>query len=176
MKIRPLSLEDMEQVRQWRNEMPETLRTPYPLTKEQQAQYYQDVICNRQSTTRYYGFWELGPPLDKTDQFICMGGIENIQNETRIGEISLIVNPEYRGKGYGRKIVNEILGFAFNTLNLDAVWGECYMCGNVEFWCKIIKEHNAFHTQLPHRKYFNGQYYDSLYFTFLKNQYCEIKE
>lgn len=160
----------MEEVRLWRNQIPETLRTPYFLTREQQEDYYLNTICDRRGTTRYFAF------VDHEDKTIGMGGIENIIWESRIGEISLIVKPDLRGKGYGKEIVDSILEMAFKQINLDHVFGECYMCGNIDFWNKMIKKYGASHAVLPARKYFDGKYWDSMYFTFSKDPVCEVKE
>lgn len=159
IQLRPLTADNMQMVRDWRNEIPETLRTPFPLTEEQQAQYYRDVICDRRGTTRYWGFW--------TDAFVGYGGIENTQWENRIGEISILIAPNVRGKGYGREAVALVLEQAFNQLNLENVWGECYYCSTaVDFWYKLIQERHGYATTLPGRKYYNGKYYPSMYFSF----------
>ena len=166
----PLSMEYMEEIREWRNQIPETLRTPYFLTKEQQEDYYSHIICARDSTTRYWAFISVDPQNKNASYCLAgMGGVENIIWESRIGEISVIVKPELRGKGYGKAIVNAILTMAFNQINLDHVFGECYTCGNIGFWNNMIKKYGATHTVLPARKYFNGKYWDSLYFTFSKD-------
>jgi len=167
--IKALSLDDMELVRQWRDLVPETLRTPYPLTVEQQKQYYNDVICNRNGNTRYYGFWE-----SPFNELLSYGGIENIQWASRIGELSVIVNPNMRGQGWGRVVVSQILNIAFNVLNLQTVYAESYKSGAFQFWEKIAKEYNAYHTILPNRKYWDGKYWDSIYISFSNG--CEVKE
>jgi RimJ/RimL family protein N-acetyltransferase len=185
--LRPLSATDMEQVRLWRNAAPETLRTPFMLTAEQQQDYYRTVICDRRSTTRYWGFHDILPikyppeesgikmmPWDpsyscKLDTLVGYGGIENIQWESSTGEISVLIGPDYQGKGYGRAAVDAILDQAFNHLNLETVWGECYHCCEaVTFWEKLVQERGGYLTQLPMRKYWNGAYWHSTYFTFYK--------
>lgn len=170
MILKPLSITDMEQVRIWRNEVPETLRTPYMLTYEQQEKYYQEVICDRGGTTRYWGFWDdIKEPFES---FVGYGGIENIQWENRIGEISVLINPLYRGAGLGREAVKLIFCQAFKILNLNAIWGECYLSSPaVKFWEKLIAEYRAFSVELPHRKYWNGVYWPSLYFTFYQENH-----
>lgn len=176
MRLEPLSVEQMEQVRVWRNQVPETLRTPYPLTAEMQEHYYKTIICERQSTTRYFGLWEtvtmqlqVGShdtcPKDK-DMFVGYGGVENISWETRNGEISLLIRPGYRGNGYGKAAVKIILDHAFCVLNLDTVYGECYKSGPWGFWDKLCKESNTYVTILPRRKFWEGRYWDSIYFSF----------
>lgn len=182
MILKPLSGGEMEQVRQWRLGIPETLRTPYMLTTEMQQQYYQDVICDRESHVRYWGLWiertddmnpkylAYQPPgvsahVSTYDAFIGMGGIENIQWENGIGEISLLISPGNRGRGYGREAVRLILDQAFKHMRLHAVWGECYECSPaVDFWKHMTPD---FITRLLCRKYYDGQYWGSLYFTFV---------
>jgi len=160
MILKPLSREDILRVLEWRHLIPETLRTPFMLNENQQLDYYEKVLSNRCSSTKYLGFWI-------NTKFIGSGGIENIINEYRIGELSLIVNPDFRGKGYGRKCVRLIIDQAFNYLNLENIWLECYKCANYQFWEKILNElkdeYNIYTTWLPNRKYFAGKYYDSLY-------------
>lgn len=174
--FRPLSLEDMEQIRLWRNEVPETLRTPFVLTAEQQQQYYKDVICDRRSTTRYWAF--ISPRPGSTPAFnaysselIGYGGLENIQWENRLAEISILIAPEYRGKGYGRDAVAEILRRGFCELNLENIFGECYICSTaVKFWTLLAAQFKAETATLPARKFWAGKYYDSLYFTFSRKE------
>lgn len=178
MNLLPLTLENMETVRQWRHEIPETLRTPYMLTTEMQQDYYRGVICNRESRTRYWGLWvdefyiddryhqDEGEAERMQDTFIGYGGIENIGWENGCGEISLLIGPEYQGKGYGREAVRLFLEQAFNVMRLHTIHGEVYYSSPaVEFWRKMEPNHI---TVLPRRKYYNGQYHHSMYFSFYK--------
>jgi len=172
VRLQPLTADNMEQVRIWRNQVPQTLRTPYLLTAEQQAEYYRKVICNRESHTRYFALIQNVPTQVGThdtapvERFVGYGGIEGIQWETRIGELSLLIGPEYRRRGYGKRAVSCILAHAWDVLGLETVYAECYECGAPEFWRTIAKQHRAETTTLPRRKYWDGQYWDSLYITF----------
>lgn len=172
MKLEPLDLEELELVRKWRNEAMETLRTPFFLTRDMQEDFYYEIVCNRENRHRYMAIVD-------TDDFIGMGGIINIEWENRLGEISLIINPELRGKGYSEKVVDLILEWAFKNMNLHQVWGEAYYCNpkGISFWEKIVDRYNqrynqinfkAFKTLLPARKYWNGIYWQSLYFSIIK--------
>jgi GNAT superfamily N-acetyltransferase len=155
----PLEREDMPIIVAERAMIPETLRTPYFVNGDMQNDYYESVLCNRSSTTRYFKF------LDNTD-FIGMGGIENISFENSIGELSVLIFSTYRGHGYGKRLVYQILDYAFRYLNLENVFAECYLCGNIEFWNKIQQETSATYTYLESRKFYNGQYYSSMYINF----------
>jgi hypothetical protein len=95
MKLDALKKKDLEKVRVWRNQFPQSLRTPYLLTKEMQEEYYNNVICNRNSNTRYFGIYletdcqTLENFQDKQEyKFLGYGGIENIIQEFSCGEIS----------------------------------------------------------------------------------------
>ena len=205
MKLKVLSSEDMETVREWRSEVPETLRTPYELTYEMQQDYYQNVISNRESKTRYWGIWEqvnterhakcprCGNPItwhsdaggsflrcpccshkfpmpgEQTlyNTFIGYGGIENIEWENGRGEISLLIGPDYRRKGYGAQAVEAILDKAFNYLRLPNVHGECYYISPaVPFWKNLVKQYGGYGIDFPGTKLYGGTIYASYLFNF----------
>jgi RimJ/RimL family protein N-acetyltransferase len=163
IELRALDLSDMELIRQWRNGCLETLRTPYPLTREMQESFYKDV-CNRPDA-RYWALVENG----KT---IGMGGLTSIQWENRIAEISLILAPGERYKNIGSSAADLILNEGFRSMGLKTVYGECYYCNaaGINFWKKYIEadgrsRSEIYSTKLPNRKFRNGLFYDSLYFS-----------
>ena len=189
MELRPLTEENMEQVRIWRLGCPESLRTPYMLTEEMQQDYYRNTICNRQSTTRYWGLWTAGSVARGRRsgdfkwctedgeslqgwRFTGYGGIENISQENGNGEMSLLLGPEYRRKGHGKVAVGLFLDQAFNHLRLEHVYGECYECAPWKFWQEMQRVYGGPEpTWLPNRKYYQGEYHDSYYFTFTVSGY-----
>lgn len=169
MELKVLSLTDVEQVRQWRNEQAEMLRTPFPLAKEQQEAFYRNVICNRQSNARYWGIW-----VD--EKLVGMAGLENIQHENRLAEISLLLNPNHLIKLY--EALRLILYEGFMNMNLENIYTEVYLCNpNVNIWVSAyvqFKEHECkLPPVLPNRKYWNGQYYDSLYLNITREDFWE---
>jgi len=159
MKLEALIKEELELVRGWRNEEMQFLRTPYFLTKEMQEDFYRDVVCNRQSEHRYFSVRE-------DSKFIGMVGLTTIEWENRTAEVSIILNPKYRGKGYGQKSVELLLDHAFNNMGLYTVWGEVYGCGNIGFWDKMVDRLSGYSTHLPNRKKYNGVLWYSLWFQF----------
>ena len=176
IELHALSREDMETIRKWRAGCMETLRTPFLLTREMQEQYYESVICNRNSTTRY---WALRLPVQEDGEtfhrLVGYGGLENIIWENRNGEISLLISPDYRGKGYGRQAVELFLEQAFEYINLENVHGEVYKSGHWKFWQKILEDYQGFATWLPERKYYRGIYYPSMYFNFNRNDWRYVQ-
>lgn len=188
MKLTTLTREQCQQVRIWRNDEPQFLRTPYLLTKEMQDEFYDEVVCNRDSKHRYFGIMDdikysaveaadnrkcgIYPEDGLYPEFIGMVGLTNIEWENGTAEISLIINPEYRRQGKGKEAVKLLLDEAFKQLRLYSVYGEVYKCGNVDFWKHIIQEYGPTWVehytwvQLADRKYYNGKHWDSIWFSF----------
>jgi predicted acetyltransferase len=165
MEFRALSYQEVEMVRQWRQAVPQALRTPRSLTYEQQQDFYQNVVCNRDANAYYWGIWY-------DEELIGQAGIESIEWTNRRGEISLLLNPELRQKGLGSAAVDILLHKGFLELNLDSVYGECYTCNPAkDFWLKMVRFFDGESTYIPYTKYWNGVYYKSLWFNFFKEDY-----
>lgn len=157
LSLEPLTEYGAELARQWRNAALETLRTPFPLTAEQQKAFYQS-LQDRNSPHRY---WQMGG-----DYIIGVVGLTNIDYINGHAEISLIISPNERGKGIGKEAVRLVLDQAFNHMRLMTVYGEVYKCNpGVAFWEKVISHYNAYTTTLPDRKYWNGVHHGSIYFS-----------
>ena len=160
-----MTADDAEKIRRWRNQSLETLRTPFPLTIEQQQEWYNAVVCDRNANARWYSII-----LDKS--LIGYTGIENISWYNRNGEISLLISPELQGNGYGTEAAEKILEIGFNQLNLNCIYGECYLSNpSIKFWEKLVDKYEGEMTVLPARKYIDGDYVSSLYFSIMKEGY-----
>lgn len=184
MKLQSLNLEECQQVRLWRNAALETLRTPYPLTAQMQEDFFRDVVNNRNSPHRY---WSIvlssevpitGIITTNFNTLVGMAGLTFIEWENRQAEISLIINPKLQGKGYGKKAVHLILDQAFNYMNLELVYGECYFSnlGGIKFWEKIVKRYKGFQGSIRKGKYWNGKSSQSLYFDISKEEFNKVAE
>ena len=156
--------EEVEEVRRWRNEELQFLRTPYRLTPEMQRNFYDTVISNRDSPHRYYGLYHDG-------EFVGFGGLTNIDYINGHTEVSLIIHPEHRGAGYGKEAVELLLKEAYHSLRMNMVYGEVYRCGNWQFWEKIIANYGGHGAILEDRKFWDGKYWDSIYFSLTKKQW-----
>jgi RimJ/RimL family protein N-acetyltransferase len=182
MKLEALTLADMEQIRGWRENFAETLRTPYKLTKEMQEDYYLNTICNRNSTTRYWALVDYSPAdvcretaIFSKRYLLGYGGIEHISWENSNGEMSLLIDPARQGQGLGEQAVALFLEQAFHHLNLHTVYGECYQSGPWRFWERMVDKYEGYNTFLPLRKYHAGEYWASYYFTFTREMYDELQ-
>lgn len=159
--LRPLTLLECEEVRVWRNadDVRLGLRTPFPLTADMQADFYKAVVCNRQSVHRYFA-------LVNDRVFVGMGGLTDCQWENGVAELSLIIHPQFRSGGTGTAAVGALLAEAFERLRLQTVFGECYEINTaVDFWRRVVARYGAYETSLPSRKFWNGRFHDSYYFS-----------
>jgi len=158
-ELRPPTADDVEQVRLWRNKTPSVWRTPYLLTKEMQADFYRDIVCNRKANSRWWSVYT-------QNTLMAFAGLTDIEWENGLAQISLVVMPEARTSGYGKKVVEMVLDEAFGNMGLKTVYGECYVCNPAaRFWQKITEEHGGYYTMIPRRKRWQGQLYDALHFS-----------
>jgi len=185
MQLLALTKDDCEKVRIWRNSCIYALRTPFLLTEEMQKDFYNNVISSRNAKARFWGVWDTHPKptknpaldIDKVcaigDYFLGMVGLENIEYENRRAEISIMLNPDYRGQGYGSKAVVLLLEQGFMYMNLENIWGEVYTCNpnGMVFWERIVKKYNGSYALLEKTKYYNGKYWNSLWFNITKEGY-----
>ena len=165
MKLETLTREQIQQAREWRNSESQFLRTPYLITEQMQNEFFDNVINNRDSKHRYFAIMgEMKESLER--EFIGMGGITNIEWENGTAEISLIINPDYRGKGKGKEAVHWLLREGFRNMRLESIFGEVYECGNLQFWVKMVNHFDGYSTILKNRKYYYNRMYDSMWFSF----------
>ena len=169
MKLVPLDLETAQRARRWRESCPESLRTAKPITEAQQAKWFERI--SKDPCERWWGIEQKVKRLDYHDieraEPVIVGytGLEHINWEAGAGEISLLIDPAYQGKHYGRCAVDEVLTEAAMTLNLHTVYGECYLCGPVQFWDKVVEDYDGYWTLLPDRKFWLGERWDGYYFS-----------
>ena len=174
MKLKVLEYDDLLDSLEWRNKHMEALRTPILLNESMQMEFFEKEICNRDSKHRYWSLWETRKELKEPKNnltfndeiFVGVGGLTNISWENRSAEISLIISDRCQNMGLGEKAVDLLINQGFSYMNLENIYGEVYRCNEpgLEFWKKIIEKYDAETASLPHRKFYNGCYYGSLYF------------
>jgi RimJ/RimL family protein N-acetyltransferase len=179
MKLNALTQDMCEQVRQWRNDCLLALRTPYMLTEEQQEDFYQRVVCDRNARARY---WAVESSWADETQTICgtflgMVGLENIEWENGCAEISIMLAPEFRGDGKGEQAVKLLLEQGFNHMRMEEIYGECYTCNPaIKFWQKITEKYNGKTAILPRRKFWQGAKFDAMYFSISREGFIKCRE
>ena len=159
LRLDALTADDCEEVRLWRNQHLEGLRTPFPLTEEQQEVFYANVVCDRDLPLRYWAV------RNEAGKIVAMVGLTDLDWYAGHGEVSLITDPSKPKQGIGSGALDLLLHEAFAQMGLQTVWGECYECNPaIGFWHKVCERHGAYMTRLPRRKRWAGKLWDSLYF------------
>ena len=159
LRLDVLNREDCQTVREWRNTHLEGLRTPFPLTEEQQDVFYDEIVCDRSLPLRYWA-------VRDCDKLVGMVGLTDIDFYARSAEVSLITDPDSRMRGYGSGAFDLLLHQAFDMVGLETVFGECYECNPaVGFWRRMAEKYGAYVTTLPRRKRWAGKLWDSMYFS-----------
>lgn len=181
MILRELQYDDIDAINEWRNASKVGLRTNGPETIEQQENFFQQLTKRTD-----WRFWAIEVDkiidVDTTNDtyeptLIGQGGFTNISLDNRNAEISLIIDPYWRGKGYGKEAVELLLEQAFDYMNIQNVYGEVYDCNDegVVFWQKVVDKYGTYFIRLPSRKYWEGKFHDSLYFN-LNRYWYDIKK
>ena len=130
-------------------------RTNHVITPAEQFWWW---LVRRHKTGGYWGVLYKG-------EWVAMMGLQHITDFS--AEISLIVNPDLRGRHIGQYCLDELLRIGHEELGLYRVWGEVYECNRyIGWWRKEIARRKADSMVLPRRKCFEGMWYDSLVFWF----------
>lgn len=168
-----LTEKEIQLVREWRNFASRygVYRTPFLLTEAMQLDFFNNTVNDRTSNSRYWGIHLRNNCKEGESGFIGIAGLNNIQWENGIAEIALTISIDAKGKGYGEESLNLIAYEAFCNLRLYTIYGECYLCNpNRGFWENMIEKYRGYRVILQDRKYYNGSYFDSIYFSF--NDLC----
>lgn len=117
------------------------------------------------STVKMYGI-----SRDGTHVGVC--GLTSIDRENQRAEFSLYIGPEYMGSGYGHAALKTLLRHAFETLNLNCVWGESFD-GNraISMFEKVGMKKEGTRRAFYYR---NGAYHDAHLFSILRDDWRRL--
>lgn len=159
IRLGPITQRNCDIVRYWRNDFRQSLRTSILLTQEMQTDFYNRISHDRKSEDRY---WE----VYNEAAFVGLGGLTDIEWENSLAEISLFIDPEVQHAGIGTEAVRALCEEGFLRMGLKTILGEAFKCNpNWKFWEKLTLKFGGYMTELPNRKFWNGEHYPSLYFS-----------
>lgn len=155
---------ELNDIAYWRDKELHTLRTS-DLTGHGESQ--RKWVDSLRETEKYFFIYL--KEIYKQLEFLGYCGLDKIHLANRTAEISLLISPFCRRKGYGRKAIDELLKFSFEVLNLNLIYGESYQTtDSIEFWYKVgFKKEGV----LRMRKYWAGDYYDSIMFSMTREEW-----
>ena len=106
IKLKTLELDDFEDVFEWRKNL--ITRKMFRYTGRVDRNKFYDIFVNYLNDLSFIALYN--------DNKIGFIRLENMHRGTY--EISINVNPKYRGKGYGKRILNKLLEKKINGVDL----------------------------------------------------------
>jgi len=108
--------------------------------------------------------------LDENDEFIGIVELYNLSWKNRRAELSIIIKPSVRGKGYGYDALNKILEIGFKELGLNRIWLRVleYNSRAIELYKRVGFVQEGINRKESFRK---GQYFSQIQMSILKSEW-----
>ena len=169
-QIKPISKNDIESIRLWRNMQMDVLRQKKAITRSEQINYFDNVMlplfsheCPSQIIFSYF----------KGETLIGYGGLVHISWEDKRSEMSFLVNPKFLSNSetyeeYFSKFINLIREVNFSILGFRKLFTETY-CHR--YFHISILERNGFELEgvLRDHVIINNKYFNSLIHSIINN-------
>jgi RimJ/RimL family protein N-acetyltransferase len=157
----------LTQIACWRNKNKKILRTSGETNYNQQREWVNKITNDK--TCQYYFIRN-----SENKELVGYCGLDKINLVNRVAELSLLIDPYWQKKRFGKTVVKELSRIAFAELNLNLIFVECYTTTlNCTFWEKCGFKIEA---QLRERKYWNNNFYDSVIASITKKEYYDAKK
>ena len=108
--------------------------------------------------------------IEKESTLIGEVRLKNLRWFNRKAELSIIVHKEQQGQGYGKEVLEYLIDYAFNKMNLHRLEAEALEFNEASV---MMLEKIGFHLEgrLREAKYHNDKYWDILRYGLLKSEY-----
>jgi RimJ/RimL family protein N-acetyltransferase len=164
--LRPLELADGPTITPWLND-PETarfLRRHRPISLIQEEEYLKHVATSEQDLA-------LGIVLRDGDRLIGATGFHDVEPRNRSASFGIVLGDKTTwGKGHGTEATRLIVGYAFETMNLNRVWLHVY-----EYNPRALRvyEKVGFRQEgrLRQDTYRDGRYWDTIVMGILREEW-----
>lgn len=172
--LRPLKLEDLYKVHQWRNDteiVKLTQGVRFPKTLEMDKEWFEITLNDKSNKNIYFGIDELN-----SMEFIGIVQLNQIDYISGTAILGFVIGDiNYRGKGLGFEFVNLILDYAFFSLNLRKIITYNISNNNSTFFLQkkigFIQEGN-----LKNQIYQDGIYFDVLILSLFRQSFISKNE
>jgi len=169
--LRPLEPADYgERMLRWADDREVTrylVRGTYPLTREQHLHRYEELIASPTDL-------EMAIVSSDDDETVGVAGLHQIDRLARSAEFRVLIGERGRwGKGIGTEVLQLLVAYAFEVLNLNKVWLGVNEAneGAVKSYEKAGFEREGVLRQEIYR---NGRYYDVVRMSILRNEYEDV--
>lgn len=118
--LRPLRAEDLPLTLEWRNTMfvkTSTCSHPFPITREQEENWYQRILKSTDARRIYFMICE--KQTMREIGYVFLDDLDWINRRCYWG--ATLGKEEFTGKGFGREAVMLIIDYAFRNLNMHKV-------------------------------------------------------
>lgn len=167
--LREYRREDLSAIRAWVNDSETTkylsgaFRRPHTW---EQTEEWLDRRLNGDAGGEAFVISENG-----TNKYLGQCDLMMIDNIARKAELAIVLLADARGKGYASEAIRLLLGYAFNTLNLNRVWLKCARDNSAAVKCY---ESVGFKTEgvLKSDLYIDGKYTDALIMAVLRKNFA----
>lgn len=162
-ELKPISFDDREPIRKWRNDQVDVLRQKSTLSADNQRAYFQNVILK---------LFEKDYPEQlifsffKNEELIGYGGLVHISWEDKRGEVSFLLETTRNNdlplfQTEYAIFLNLIKQIAFQDLAFNKITTEAF---DLRDYVIETLESNGFvlEGRLKHHNFINGKWYDSL--------------
>lgn len=150
---------------------PESMKyIPRPLCKNlEDAKAHLDMINQKINANEAIN-WAV--VLKTTQEVIGFVGHYRIQIENARSEIGYMITPEHYNMGYTTEIVNTLLDYGFNTLNLHSI--EAVIDPKNTASERVLQKNNFVkEAHLIENEFFDGKYLDTVIYSLLKRNYTK---
>ena len=165
VRFRPIEKEDLQQLREWRNdpEIKKFTREYRELSMQNQMQWLESLAKDKNTV--------MFAVETKKGKLIGVTGLTYIDWKNRGAEVSIYVgDKKYKGRGYGTDALKTLMGYGFRELNMHMLFGEIfeYNKANIGLFEKCGFKREGV---LRHRHYRDGKYWNSIFYSILKEEW-----
>ena len=144
------------------------------ISKDQQKKWLEKIEDD--PTIKMFGIYNMKmisqnfPIEHEFEKAIGVCGLTSINHIHGTAEWSAYLFPEYHGKGYAKQSLIALLYHAFNDMNLNCVWGECFEHNNAVLG---LAEKLGFKQEgkLRQRYFKEGKYIDTIMVSMLRSEF-----
>jgi RimJ/RimL family protein N-acetyltransferase len=133
--------------------------------------FRQDHLLTEEEQEGWFDHTDMMPyvVLDDDGDRIGVVSLSHIDKTARKCEFSIMIIPEQRKKGYGKKALWELLGIAFNDLNMEQVYSDVFE-HNPALESYVKWGFNKY-AVFPNWYYKDGKYINSILISITKDEY-----
>jgi len=174
INLRPLKIEDLEKVHQWRNnieliELTQGIR--FPKSLEMDRDWFQQALNDKSNRNIYFGIDEI-----ETKEFIGLIQLNNVDYISGTAIWGFIIGDKAKqGKGYSTEAPRLLFDYAFNSLNLRKITSYNILSNKATL--RMHEKLGGFceEGRLKNHIFNNGKYYDVLILSIFKEDFNNIK-